>query len=62
MKCPLLIIAYHQMRESADYAEQNCLQAECAWWSPKREDCCIRSIAQDLYYIESHLREVGKHD
>ena len=59
MRCPLFTSAllgdYPRRREGDD----NCSQAECAWWDELNQCCSVKTIAQGMVYLQRALLDIA---
>jgi hypothetical protein len=60
MKCPLQVIVGLTRGDSLNPAPVDCLQEECAWWSPINEVCFVQRLPLHLACLVQELQKVAK--
>ena len=60
MKCPLMLEAWHTGGTAKGIEPKDCLEEECAWWTPLSSCCAIRDLPGILIALGNTLGEMAE--
>jgi len=60
MKCPIFINAMIQTGRTDVAGETPCLQEDCAWWDDSAQQCSIKTVCEDIFWLRTNFTQLVK--